>query len=183
MVIERALFIGAHPDDIEYGCGILLQRCKSSTGIIFTCGELGGNSRKRKIETLESAILLNYNPILLSERDGFLQPSPENIRYVEDKIKDLNPQLIAFHFHDDAHQDHRAVYHIVRAATRNYNGILLGYRSPSSLKFDATLFLCVVDSENEKKIKAINHHQSQINKPCLSGKIGSETYHIYEVNW
>jgi len=183
LVIERALFIGAHPDDIEYGCGILIQRCAESIGVVLTHGDIGGDPSDRSKESSASSIILNYELHFFDQKDGFVFPDPLLIERLEKIIIEFNPTLIVTHFHDDSHQDHRACHYIVRAAMRNYYCSLIGFAVPSTIGFAPNLFLNESPEEFEKKNFAINSHLSQLSKPVFMNPIPDESHHIYEVKW
>ena len=64
----RILAIGAHPDDIEYGCGGTLFRYVRNGHkvhlLVMTYGEKGGKHNTRREEQLRSAQLLGVEKVL-----------------------------------------------------------------------------------------------------------------------
>ena len=107
------LIFGAHPDDIELGCGgtILSEIEEGKTvGLIdITEGELGtrGSAEKRKQESDRASKILGVDFRLnLGMRDGFVK-NDENSQYEIIKlIRKYQPEIIICNAPDDRHIDH-----------------------------------------------------------------------------
>ena len=107
------LIFGAHPDDIELGCGgtILSEIEKGKTvGLIdLTAGELGtrGSAEKRKHETDKASKVLGVDFRLnLGMKDGFIK-NDENSQYEIIKlIRKYQPDIVICNAPDDRHIDH-----------------------------------------------------------------------------
>ena len=107
------LIFGAHPDDIELGCGgtILSEIEEGKTvGLIdITEGELGtrGSAEKRKQESDKASKILGVDFRLnLGMRDGFVK-NDENSQYEIIKlIRKYQPEIIICNAPDDRHIDH-----------------------------------------------------------------------------
>ena len=107
------LFFGAHPDDVELGCGgtvIKHVQQKFSVGIIdLTRGELGtrGTAEKRDKETLQSnkvlGIQLREN---MNFKDGFFKDDEEHKLALIRKIRKYQPEIIITNAPSDRHPDH-----------------------------------------------------------------------------
>ena len=82
------------------------------------------------------------------------------IAAIEEQVRADAPRRVYTMFHDDRHQDHRAVYQASVVACRSAPQIL-AYETPSSYpNFVPTVFE-PVDGFIERKIAALKMHQSQ----------------------
>src|SRR5689334_1238055 len=107
------LAIGAHPDDVELGCGATLAahaaRGDSVTLLVMTPGEGGPQHRKSRVaEQEEAARVLNADLLWGGFRDGAVPTSVETVDAIEAAIDSVKPDIIYTHTLDDSHQDHRA---------------------------------------------------------------------------
>lgn len=107
------LAFGAHPDDVELGCGGTLSKLisegKKIAIVDLTQGELGtrGTSETRKQEAAHASKILG---ITLREnlgmKDGFLQNSEELQMQVIKMIRKYRPEIVLANAEDDRHPDH-----------------------------------------------------------------------------
>ena len=107
------LAIGAHPDDVELGCGATLAKeivAGKKVGIIdLTRGELGtrGTAEIRKKEANKAAAILG---VVVRENlglpDGFIQNDKESQLALIQKIRYYQPDIILTNAIDDRHTDH-----------------------------------------------------------------------------
>ncbi|NQT32155.1 MAG: PIG-L family deacetylase [Candidatus Omnitrophica bacterium] len=72
----KILAIGAHPDDIEYGCGGTLAKFKEADGsniefFVATYGELSGGKKVRISEQEEAMKLLGADKIFWGGIQGY----------------------------------------------------------------------------------------------------------------
>jgi len=107
------LAIGAHPDDIELGCGgtILNEIHKGKkVGLIdLTAGELGtrGSVEKRKQESYKASKILGVDFRLnLGMKDGFIKNDEKSQIQVIRFIRKYQPDVIICNAPDDRHVDH-----------------------------------------------------------------------------
>ena len=107
------LAIGAHPDDVELGCGgtlaKLLSEGKTVAVVDLTQGELGtrGTNITRAEEAAESSRILGYSAREnLKMRDGFLNNSEEYQMKIVQMIRKFQPEIILANAIDDRHPDH-----------------------------------------------------------------------------
>ena len=106
------LAIGAHPDDIEFGCGGALikytQRGHRLFLLVMTGGELGGSSSVRTQEQKASGNILGAEKIYWGGyEDTHLVVDVDLIGKIEAVIAEVKPDFIFCNFPDDTHQDHR----------------------------------------------------------------------------
>ena len=104
------LAIGAHPDDIELGCGgtILNQvyRGKKVGLIDLTAGELGtrGSVDKRKQESSKASKILGVDFRLnLGMKDGFIKNDEKSQIEIIRYIRKYQPEIIICNSPDDRH--------------------------------------------------------------------------------
>lgn len=107
------LAIGAHPDDVELGCGgtiiKLISEGKKIAVIDLTQGELGtrGTAETRKQEAENAAKILGISAREnLKMKDGFLQNSEEYQMRIVKMIRKYQPEIVLANAIDDRHPDH-----------------------------------------------------------------------------
>ncbi len=107
------LAIGAHPDDVELGCGgtlaKLISEGKKVAIIDLTEGELGtrGTADTRKEEAANAAKILEVSAREnLKMKDGFLQNSEEYQLRIIKMIRKYQPEIVFANAIDDRHPDH-----------------------------------------------------------------------------
>jgi len=107
------LAIGAHPDDVELGCGgtiaKLLSDGKTVAVVDLTQGELGtrGTNLTRAEEAAEACKILGISRREnLKMKDGFLNNSEEYQMQIVKMIRKYQPEIILANAIDDRHPDH-----------------------------------------------------------------------------
>lgn len=107
------LAIGAHPDDVELGCGgtiaKLISEGKKVAIIDLTQGELGtrGTNETRAIEAKNAAEILGISAREnLKMKDGFLVNSEEYQLRIIKAIRTYQPEIVFCNAVDDRHPDH-----------------------------------------------------------------------------
>lgn len=107
------LAFGAHPDDVELGCGgtiaKLISEGKTCVIVDLTKGELGtrGTDQTRKEEATEAAKILGVAAREnLGLKDGFLVNSEEYQMELVKMIRKYKPEIVLANAIDDRHPDH-----------------------------------------------------------------------------
>lgn len=107
------LAFGAHPDDVELGCGgtiaKLISEGKTCVIVDLTKGELGtrGTDQTRKEEATEAAKILGVVAREnLGLKDGFLVNSEEYQMEVVKMVRKYRPEIVLANAIDDRHPDH-----------------------------------------------------------------------------
>lgn len=163
---RTVLAVGAHPDDVELGCGGTLARHVAAGDhvhvLVLSDGASGaGDPRTRQGEARRAAEVLGFDLELAGLPDGDLPAHQRDlVRRVEAAIHRVAPHRIYTHTEFDTHQDHRAVARATWAAARA-GGDVLGYESPSSYDFRADVHVDITDAL-EKKVEALRAHGSQV---------------------
>ncbi len=128
---EVVLALGAHPDDVELGCGGFLLKLKASGArvyaLTFTRGEKGTERQgERELEAKRAAAflgldghwVLDFPDTGLQERIAALKEA------IESKIRELGATMVLTHTDVDVHGDHRAVFAATREAARSVRTVL-----------------------------------------------------------
>ena len=169
----KILAIGAHPDDIELGCGGTLALFKKKGHevylLVLTSGEASGDPHVREKECAESAEALCADKLFFGNLpDTKITDGIETIMTIEHFINEIKPDIIFAHSYKDCHQDHRNSGMAVLSAARNAKKVLL-YESPAALKdFMPQLFVDVT-STFDIKLEALKAFGSQVNKVYFKG--------------
>ncbi len=162
---KRVLAIGAHPDDVEIGCGGTLarHRTKGDTLNILTLsrGAAGGDVNVRVAEAYRAAEILGAKLQLANLRDTHISEGAKTIEIIETAVRELRPTHVYTHCSEDTHQDHRAVHAASLVAARSVPNVYC-YQSPSStVQFSPQRFVDITHFI-EQKIKAIDAYRSQV---------------------
>jgi LmbE family N-acetylglucosaminyl deacetylase len=135
----RMVCLGAHPDDIEIGCGgTLLSLAESSRQINATVVVATGIGERYE-EAMKTAPLFlpgaDVEVRVLELRDGFLPTTWGEVKDgFEDVAQSTEADIVFAPRLDDAHQDHRVVAEIASTVWRDE--LILQYEIP---KWDGDL--------------------------------------------
>lgn len=117
------LAIGAHPDDVELGCGgtvaKLIADGKKVAIVDLTQGELGtrGTNLTRAQEAAEASKILGISAREnLKMKDGFLSNTEECQMQIVQMIRKYQPEIIFANAIDDRHPDHAKAAKLVSDA-------------------------------------------------------------------
>jgi LmbE family N-acetylglucosaminyl deacetylase/tetratricopeptide (TPR) repeat protein len=177
---ENVLFIGAHPDDIELGCGGTVARMREEGKGIFvlvlSTGEKGGaGAEQRKKEAEAAAYYLHVNGIRVCDFPDtqFGLHLNAMVAEIEAIVKKEKIRTIFTHTANDIHQDHRAVHEASRIAARG-NISLFCYEDVSTDQQFVPNFFVDIGEFMEIKLAAVRFHKSQLGKSYMgpTGIIG-----------
>ena len=175
--MRNILAIGAHPDDVELGCGgTLIKHIKNgnnvtilhmtNTGVknIIT-GQVLRTSEQSKSEAKEAARIIGANVVQLFYEDQKVPFNIESIVAIEKYLIDLNIDTIFTHWGGDSHQDHINTLKSTLAAGRNVDNIFLYEQVPMPRVgniFPNINFYVDISNFFELKMKACLAHKSQM---------------------
>jgi len=154
----EVLCLGAHPDDIEIGCGGALIRLAERADVRVTAVVLTGEGR-RAAETTDALprFVASAKVETLGLADGRL-PSQwgEAKQALEDVAGRCDPDIVFAPRLDDAHQDHRLVGELARTVWRD--ALILHYEIP---KWDGDLgapthFVALTEEQARRKVELLN---------------------------
>lgn len=166
----RVLAVGAHPDDIELGCGgaLLAHRARGDevTLLVMTTGEEGPQDARSRIREQEDAAgLLGATLLWGGFRDGAVPVDRSAVNVVQEAMEASRADVVYGHAPSDTHQDHRATSAAVRSAARRARRVLL-FESPTSVGFDPVVHIDVAGFV-EAKLDLLRAHMSQVLKNGL----------------
>lgn len=166
---ERGLAIGAHPDDVEWGCVGTLQRFSERTIVVLTGGEAGGpaDDRRREAEAAAATIGATLEVHELTDTRLDLRHA---IEVISEAVARLRPHVVFTMSENDVHQDHATIGRASTVALRTFEGIALSYSTPSlpPAKFSPSVFMGIDDERFEKKVASLACHRSQAHRYYLS---------------
>ncbi len=166
------LAIGAHPDDVEFGCGGTLLKYAGKGArihlLVMTDGSRGGAAGTRRAEQLRAARVLGARRVHWGGYRDTLLPSVRRlIDRIEGTLGVVRPDFIFVNYPEDTHQDHRQVARAAVSATRYARNVLF-YEGPTTVNFTPTVFIDIAD-EIERKLQALRRHRSQVLKTRIEG--------------
>ena len=132
--IDSVLCLGAHPDDVELGCGgtlLALRRARPAVRIELVVMTGDAVRAAEAAEAAERFCGPPVRPRTLGLRDSFL---PYDGAAAKEALQaatvDLDPDIVFAHRRDDLHQDHRFVAELAAQLFRDH--LILGYETPKS---------------------------------------------------
>jgi LmbE family N-acetylglucosaminyl deacetylase len=154
----RLLVLGAHPDDIEIGCGGTLMHLAQQGNVTEVCWVVLSGEHQRATEARISAEALlvgvaNSQIIVRDFADGFFPYDGREIKCFFEELKgNVSPNLIFTHQRRDLHQDHRLCCELTWNTFRDH--LILEYEVP---KYDGdtgqpNLFVPLEDELCRRKI-------------------------------
>jgi LmbE family N-acetylglucosaminyl deacetylase len=134
------LCLGAHPDDIEIGCGGTVLRLLAERARVTVHWVVFSAAGAREREARRSAVRFTRDAAarhvrIENFRDGFLPYEGGAVKDVFEELKaSVEPDLVFTHCRDDAHQDHRLISALTWNTFRRHG--ILEYEIP---KYDGDL--------------------------------------------
>jgi LmbE family N-acetylglucosaminyl deacetylase len=164
------LAIGAHPDDIELGCGgVVLKAVREGHNVFMytlTRGAASGDPQERTRELATSARYIGIKKLWIDNfEDTKLTISSELINSIEEYITESHADIVFTHSLFDIHHDHKAIAASVLEAGRFVPNIL-AYEIPLTKDFKPQVFYDISDVV-EEKVKLIKLFKSQRDKIYL----------------
>jgi N-acetylglucosamine malate deacetylase 1 len=165
---QRALAVGAHPDDAEFGCYGVLQRFAERQVLVLSSGEHGGPPDQRRQEASKAAELIGATLTVGTEPDTAIS-SRSAIAVIAEAIEEFQPDVVFCPSRQDDHQDHAAAAHATFVATRRWAGLLLAYYTPSAAAtFLPQAVVGLTEAEWTSKLDALAIHESQSHRSYLA---------------
>jgi LmbE family N-acetylglucosaminyl deacetylase len=158
---KSVLFLGAHPDDIELGCGALLHQIVNQTDIL--CVTLSDNQKNPDLKNLKEEHYEAMEVLGVPQEKVIFGPfttrvfpdaRQEILEYFLKLRREFGPDLIFVHSKQDIHQDHLTM---TEEALRAFRGItVLGFDVVrSSYGFFPHFLVEVTEEDVNKKIEAL----------------------------
>jgi len=137
----QVLCLGAHPDDIEIGCGgTILRLLAEHPGSACRCVVLSGAGGVREREAHDAAARFlagarEHSVSVAALRDGHFPAALTALKELLEGVRGgFAPDVVFTHYRDDRHQDHRAVSDVTWQTFRDH--LVLEYEVP---KWDGDL--------------------------------------------
>jgi LmbE family N-acetylglucosaminyl deacetylase len=174
---KNVLFLGAHPDDIEIGCGALIHHVANISQV--TCVTLSDNQTNPDLKNVVNeqrrsmARLgvpkerVQYGPFATRV---FPQARQEILQYFLSLREQLDPDIIFVHTVHDVHQDHLTM---TEESLRAFRGItVLGFDVVRSSYGFFPHFLVAVNEEDVKaKIEALSEYETYRDKYYFNSEL------------
>jgi len=156
----RVLAVGAHPADIELGCGGALLAHRDRGDEIHLIVMSGCASKTIEHEQLYAADQLGATVHWAGFEDGSIPEGRESVAAIESVVIATGSEVVYGHFAEDSHQDHRFTARATLAAARRCRQVL-SYESATSVAFTPLLF---VDIEGRlgHKLQLVGVHRTQL---------------------
>lgn len=158
--MKKVLFIGAHPDDIEIGCGGTIHKHKDDWDITcFTLCTTGLNGKHKdklsdcQLNSLE-VLGLKSCEVAVGFRPSFMHEERNRVWEAIKEVKEkINPDVV-FTQQADEHQDHETVF---KETVRNFQGTTIyGYHIPrSEMTCGGNYFEVLSQEDIDAKLKAM----------------------------
>ena len=169
---KRALFAGAHLDDVEFGCGGSIAKWAGESEVRFLTMTKKNRNADGQVqivrdldEPLAAAEILGVptGQVAIEDLDGqVLQYQAQAVREVFlRERRDFDPEVVFVPAADDIHQDHHVVYEEALRIFRERT--VIGFEVVrSTLAFRPNLFVDIGAQDLDKKTQAILCYQSQL---------------------
>lgn len=178
---KKVCFIGAHPDDIELGCGALIARIAGKTDI--RCVTFSDNQKNpllgqlvgehyASMETLgvprERVDLLDF------ETRRFQEHRQEILEVMVGILREDDPDIVLVHSKSDVHQDHGV---LTQEALRAFRGrTVLGFDViRSSYGFFPDFLVGVDEADVQKKLDALACYKTYAGKYYFAPEVTRAT--------
>lgn len=167
--------LGAHPDDVEFGCSGALTKYRLEEDcpvqiLTLTKGELIAPKDIRMREAQQSAKILDVFLDVWDYSDGHLTITPELIERTRRRLEEVHAQTLFAPHPDDSHQDHRAVAQLA-IACQDYVDELFFYEEPSTQQSFRPNYYVDITQFLDIKLEALACFKSLAEKPYLNPAI------------
>lgn len=163
---KKILLVGAHPDDIEAGCGGTVAKYNKDSefrSVIFApCLEDPKNAGILE-EYRKASRFLGVKKIMSQElpRD-ILEQHKQSVRDILHELKDrFAPNVVFCPALGEFHQDHRTVAGCCQTIFRDTATILAYEITRSTMNFNPILFVTLSDQDMSKKLEALQFYKTQ----------------------
>ncbi len=167
---KRLLFIGAHPDDIELGCGAFISHVIGKTEVV--CVTLSDNQKNPALlnlpeEHYNSMAVLGVpkDHVILKDfvTRRFPQERQEILEFLYSLNRDYKPDMVFVHTKSDIHQDHSTAN---EEALRTFRGTtVLGFDVlRSSFGFFPNFLVEVDEADLKCKLAALAQYKTYTDK-------------------
>jgi len=178
--MKKVMAIGAHPDDIEFGCsGTLIKHCEQGDSVVYVCmtntpsidvttGEVIRSGDELTDEVWNACDTLGIKVVeFLQFKDLNVPFNLESVSSLEKLIKKYDIDTIYTHWAGDSNQDHIATFKTTMAAARYVPNVFCYEQIPIPRHTEnpmAVNYYSDITNTFDNKIKASKCHKSQFVK-------------------
>ena len=191
MIYNKKFFImTAHPDDLEMGCGGLVQKIKASggsvTNLIMVKPSAEHNSRRNKEvveqELQDSKDILGFDTVIYDtplHENGRpnLTLSNNLVSFVETVAQ--GHDILITHWKEDYHQDHRVCYDVARSVARKvFQQFWCMDQPPYNLhykNFNCNRYIDITDHKDDK-VRSLQAYASYFTSHSIDTIINYNKY-------
>ena len=174
---QRVLFLGAHPDDIELGCGALIHHITTMSDVL--CVTLSDNQKNPLLKNVVGehykameTLGVTKDKVVLGQFTTriFQEARQEILEYFLKLRNDFKPDIIFVHSKQDVHQDHNTM---TDESLRAFRGItLLGFDVVrSSYGFFPNFLVEVSEEDVNAKIEALSQYETYRDKYYFNSEL------------
>ena len=176
---KNVMAVGAHPDDVEFGCsGTLCNHIDSGDNVVMVVmtntesvdgvtGEIIRTREENQEEAICASKVIGCDVEFLPFKDLHVPFSFESVSKLEGLIKKYNIDTIYTHWAGDANQDHISTFKTTMAAARYVPNIFCYEQIPiprvSENSINSNYYVDITKTF-DKKIETALCHKSQIKK-------------------
>ena len=171
------LFLGAHPDDIELGCGALIHHIARMSDVL--CVTLSDNQKNALLKNVieehykaMAALGVTKDKVVLGQFTTriFQDARQDILEYFLKLRNDFKPDIIFVHSKQDVHQDHNTM---TDESLRAFRGItLLGFDVVrSSYGFFPNFLVEVSEEDVNAKIEALSQYETYRDKYYFNSEL------------
>ena len=174
---KKVCFIGAHPDDIELGCGAFISNILGKADI--TCITLSDNQKNPALTNLVAehrksmqvlSVPVEKDLIETFETRKFPQLRQEILEYLYNFNRQYRPDIVFCHTRADIHQDHETTTEEVLRAFRGTT--VLGFDAlRSSYGFFPHFLVEVTERDVQCKLEALSQYGTYDEKYYFSPEV------------
>lgn len=181
LVGKRVCCIGAHPDDIELGCGALIANIGKRAEVF--CVTLSDNQKNPDLSNLVAehrasmsvlGVPADHDYLMDFETRRFPQLRQEILETLIKIKRDFRPEIVFVHTRNDIHQDHVTV---MDETVRAFRGTtVLGFDVlRSSYGFFPHFLFEVSEEDVEKKLAALAEYKTYTDRYYFESSITRAT--------
>ena len=174
---KRVLFLGAHPDDIELGCGALIHHIAFISQV--RCVTLSDNQKNPSLKNVVEEHYKSMEILGVNRRNAmfgqfttriFPDARQEILEYFLKLREEFQPDIIFVHSRQDVHQDHNTM---TEESLRAFRGIsVLGFDVVrSSYGFFPHFLVEVTEEDVNAKIKALSQYETYRDKYYFNSEL------------
>ncbi|MCM2304226.1 MAG: PIG-L family deacetylase [Elusimicrobia bacterium] len=172
---STVIAVGAHPDDLELGCGGTLARLsRAGARVVMVVVSIPSSLRSRRLEATRAAEILGCEVRFLTpNRCSRVEDlkTHQLVGMIDAQVKELEPAAMFTHCLANLHLDHKLAYEACMASQRLRYFDIFCY-SPTSchavnIAFYPHAYIDISETI-EEKMKAIRVHSSQFDSRGLN---------------